>query len=115
MPAGASDRGLRAAGLTAIGFSWATVPEELREFAPISTAKRSDSGSTPEPRRPGVAWPRLRGHEPQPGVAWPRLRANEPQPPTDPPPLMATQTWPCHPDVARGRGGVHREVSRYLP
>ena len=35
-----------------------------REFAPISTAKRSDSASTPEPRRAGVAWPRLRGHEP---------------------------------------------------
>src|SRR3954454_15747266 len=69
----------------------------FREFAPISTAKQSDSGSTPEPRRAGVAWPRLRG--------------DEPQPPTDPPRLMATKTWPCHPDGARRPGGVHREVS----
>src|SRR4051812_4092945 len=43
---------------------------------------RGDSGSTPEPRRPGVAWPRLRGHEPQPptdpirSASWPRRRGH---------------------------------------
>src|SRR5438876_1163697 len=33
---------------------------------------------------------------------------------SDPPRLMATKTWPCHPDVARGPGGVHREVSKWV-